>query len=101
MPLALVETPRESRESRGSPAVALSSVMTYAGIDPRHEAAELREALQRAIVMYRFSCTWTKVPAGWVVSIAFPEPRRFFGTTLEEALAWCLAWVRARETRRS
>ena len=99
MPRTLLETPRGFRESRGSPAVALSSVMTHAGIDPRHEAAELQEALQRAIAMHRYSCTWTQVAAGWVVSISFPEPHRFFGTTLEEALAWCLAWVRARETR--
>jgi hypothetical protein len=101
MPLARLETRRESRESRGSPAAALHSVMTHAGIDPRHEPADLQEALHRAIVMYRYSCTWTQVPAGWVVAISFPEPRRFFGTTLEEAFAWCLAWVRAQETRRS
>jgi hypothetical protein len=98
MPLALLETPRGSRELLGSPAAALASIMTHAGIDPRHEAADLQEALHRAIAMHRCSCTWTKVPAGWVVAISFPEPRRFFGTTLEEALAWCLAWVRARET---
>ena len=71
------------------------------GVSTGEEAADLPEALHRAIAMHRYSCTWTKVPAGWVVSISFPEPRRFFGTTLEEALAWCLAWVRARETRRS
>ena len=99
MPLALLETPRGSRELLGSPAAALASVMTHAGIDPRHEAADLQEALHRAIAMHRYSCTWTQVPAGWVVVISFPEPRRFFGTTLEEALAWCLAWVSARETR--
>ena len=98
MPRTLLETPRGSREPLGSPAAALRSVMTHAGINPRHEAVDLQEALYRAIVMYRYSCTWTKVHAGWVVSISFPEPRRFFGTTLEEALAWCLAWVRARET---
>jgi hypothetical protein len=97
MPLALQETPRGSRESVGSPAVALSSVMTHAGIDPRLETADLQEALQRAIALHRYSCTWTQVPAGWVVAISFPEPRRFFGRTLEEALAWCLAWIRARE----
>jgi hypothetical protein len=74
--------------------------MTHAGIDPRHEPADLQEALHRAIVMYRYSCTWTQVPAGWVVAISFPESRRFFGTTLEEAFARCLAWVRAQETRR-
>ena len=101
MPRTLLETSRGSRETLGSPAAALSSVMTHTGMDPRHEAADLQEALHRAIALHRYSCTWTKVQAGWVVSISFPEPRRFFGTTLEEALAWCLAWVRARETRRS
>ena len=101
MPRTLLENPLGSREPLGSPAAALRSVMTCAGIDPRDEAVDLPEALYRAIVMYRYSCTWTQVQAGWVVSISFPEPRRFFGTTLEEALAWCLAWVRARETRRS
>ena len=101
MPRTVLETRRGSREILGSPAAALASVMTGAGIDPRYEAADLPEALHRAIAMHRYSCTWTKVPAGWVVSIPFPEPRRFFGTTLEEALAWCLAWVRARETRRT
>jgi hypothetical protein len=99
MPPTLLETSRASRETLGSPAAALASVMTHAGIDPRHETADLQEALHRAIAMHRYSCSWTKVPAGWVVSLPFPEPRRFFGTTLEEALAWCLAWVRARETR--
>ena len=101
MSRTLLENPLGSREPLGSPAAALRSVMTGAGIDPRDEAVDLPEALYRAIVMYRYSCTWTKVQAGWVVSISFPEPRRFFGTTLEEALAWCLAWVRTRETRRS
>jgi hypothetical protein len=100
MPVTLLETPRGSQETLGSPAAAFRSVMTHAGIDPRHEAADLQEALHRAIAMHRYSCSWTKVPAGWVVAISFPEPRRFFGTTLEEALAWCLAWVRTRETTR-
>ena len=101
MPLALLENPLGSREPRGSPAAALRSVMTDAGIDPRHEPGDLQEALHRAIAMHRYSCTWTQVAAGWVVSISFPEPHRFFGTTLEEALAWCLAWIRAREATRS
>jgi hypothetical protein len=33
------------------------------------------------------------------VALSFPEPHRFFGTTLEEALAWCLAWVQTRDPR--
>ena len=101
MSRTVLETRRGSREILGSPAAALTSVMTGAGIEPRHEAADLQEALHRAIAVHRYSCTWAQVPAGWVVSLPFPEPRRFCGTTLEEALAWCLAWVRARETSRS
>jgi hypothetical protein len=101
MPRTTLERPRGSRETLGSPAAALASVMTHAGINPRHEAEDLQEALQRAIALHRYSCTWTQVAAGWVVALSFPEPHRFFGTTLEEALAWCLAWVQARETRRS
>jgi hypothetical protein len=99
MPRTTLERPRGSRETLGSPAAALASVMTHAGINPMHEAEDLQEALQRAIALHRYSCTWTQVPAGWVVALSFPERRRFFGTTLEEALAWCLAWVQARETR--
>jgi hypothetical protein len=34
-----------------------------------------------------------------VVTLQFSEPHRFFGKTLEDALAWCLASVMARETR--
>ena len=101
MPGTLLETPPGAHQCLRSPAAARSSVLIQAGIDPRREAADLQEALQRAIAMHRYSCTWTQVPAGWVVAISFPEPRRFFGTTLEEALAWCLAWVRAREPTRA
>jgi hypothetical protein len=73
--------------------------MTHTGMDPLHEAADPQQALHRAIAIHRYSCTWTKVHAGWVVSIPFPEPRRFYGTTLEDALAWCLHWISAREAR--
>jgi hypothetical protein len=78
MPRTTLESPRRSRATVGSPAAALASVMTHAGINPRHEAADLQEALQRAIALHRYSC---------------------FGTTLEEALAWCLAWVQTRDPR--
>jgi hypothetical protein len=46
-------------------------------------------------------CWWDVDHAGWVVTLSSPEEQTFYGKTLEEALAWCLAWVRARETRRS
>jgi hypothetical protein len=100
VPRSLLETTRGSGEPLGSLAATLSTVMAQAGITPELQAAERQEALHRAIAMHRYSCSWTQVPAGWVVSLPFPEPRRFFGTTLEEALAWCLTWVRARELGR-
>jgi hypothetical protein len=76
-------------------------VLTQAGIDPALEGADLQEAVHRAIAMRRCSCTWAKVHAGWVVTLQFPEPHRFFGETLEDALTWCLAWIMAEETGRT
>ena len=97
MVLSASKATRAPRKTPGVLAAALAPVMTRAEIDAELDGAALQEALQRAIAMHRYSCTWTKVPAGWVVALSFPEPRRFFGTTLEEALAWCLDWVRTRE----
>ena len=99
MSCSLQETKRESHETPGVLVEDLAAVLTRAGINPVLEGTDLQEALHRAISLHRSSCTWTKVHAGWVVTLQFPEPRRFFGWTLEEALAWCLASVMARETR--
>ena len=78
----------------------LARVLARAGIDPAQEGADLQEAVHRAIAMRRYSCTWAKVHAGWVVTLQFPELHRFFGETLEDALTWCLAWIMAEETGR-
>ena len=94
-----VLVPRQET-SRSPFTTDLARVLTQAGIDPALEGADLQEAVHRAIAMRRCSCTWAKVHAGWVVTLQFPEPRRFFGTTLEEALTWCLAWIMAEETGR-
>jgi len=32
-----------------------------------------------------------------VVTLSLPEEQTFYGKTLEEALAWCLVWLMARE----
>jgi hypothetical protein len=77
------ETAPGFRVPAGAPAGDLRAVLIRAGIDPLH----------------RRSCTWTEVHAGWVVTLRFPERRRFFGTTLEEALTWCLAWVMGEKVR--
>ena len=82
-----------SRETARPPDSGLPAVMTRAGIDPGLEGEDLQEALHRAIALRRCSCTWTQTRTGWVVALRYPEPRRFFGMTLEEALAWCLNWI--------
>ena len=96
-----LETKREFHETPGVLVGDLEAVLTRAGIDPVLEGTDLQEALHRAISLHRSSCAWTKVHVGWVVTLQFPEPRRFFGRTLEEALAWGLASVMNRETRYS
>ena len=100
----LVSTLQKTRglgELPGTLDPALAAVMTRAGISAELEGPDLQEALHQAIALRRCSCTWTKVQAGWVVTLQFPEPRRFFGLTLEEALAWCLAWVMDQEAKNS
>lgn len=83
----------------GAWSAALGAVLTRAGIDPALKGEELQEAVHRAIALRRYSCTWTKLPTGWVVTLQFPEPHYFFGHTLEEALAWCLEWIMAETGR--
>jgi predicted RNase H-like HicB family nuclease len=86
----------------GTWSATFKAVLTRAGIDPALEGEDLQEALHQAIALRRYSCTWTKLHTGWVVTLQFPEPHHFFGQTLEEALAWCLEWIMAetgRETR--
>jgi hypothetical protein len=93
------ETAPGFRVPAGAPAGDLRAVLIRAGIDPLLEGEALQEAVHRAIALHRRSCTWTEVHAGWVVTLRFPERRRFFGTTLEEALTWCLAWVMGEKVR--
>jgi hypothetical protein len=45
----------------------------------------------------RGSCSWTIDHAGWVVTVHAPDEQTFFGTTLEEALAGCLVWLKCPE----
>lgn len=67
-----------------------AAVLTRAGIDPRLVGDDLQEAAPRAIALRRSSCSWTEIEAGWRITLTVPEVRRFFGTTLEEALTRCL-----------
>ena len=57
----------------------------------------LQDDLQPAITTRRGPCSWTVDHAGWLVTLSSPEEQTFYGRTLEEALAWCLVWLMARE----
>lgn len=89
--------PKRPPETLNSINADLARVIAGAGIDPALESVALQEAVHCAIALHRASCTWTKVCAGWVVKLQFPEARTFFGETLEEALAWCLFWLMTRK----
>jgi hypothetical protein len=49
------------------------------------------------IATRRDSCSWTVDCAGWVVMLHAPEQQDFSSKTLEDALAWCLVWMKAPE----
>jgi hypothetical protein len=57
----------------------------------------LQDALRAAIATRLGYCSWDVDYAGWVVTLHSPDERDFSGTTLEEALAWCLVWLMAPE----
>ena len=71
--------------------------MAQAGVDPTLEGRVLQDALRCAIATRRSYCSWSVDHAGWVVTLHSPEEQTFSGTTLEEALAWCLVWLMAPE----
>jgi hypothetical protein len=73
------------------------AALTEAGIDSTLEGPALHEALHRAISLRRACCTWQPIHTGWVVTLHYPESRTIFGLSLEDALAWCLLSVIARE----
>ena len=62
-----------------------------------HLARALQDALRRAIALRRGYCSWDIDHASWVVTLHCPEEQDYYGRTLEEALAWCLVWLRMPE----
>jgi hypothetical protein len=75
----------------------LTGAVAQAGVDPTLESRALQVALGRAIATLRGYCSWDIDHAGSVVTLPFPEEHDLYGKTLEEALAWCLAWLMAPE----
>lgn len=89
-----------STTSPGSPSLIwCGEVLTRAGIDPSLGVPALQDALHQAIALRGRACEWTRLYTGWLVTLRYPEHHAFFGQTLEEALAWCLAWIMAAESR--
>jgi hypothetical protein len=75
----------------------LVAAVARAGVDPTAEPRPLQDALKAAIADRRGYVEWDVDHAGWVVEPPRPEREAFRGRTLEEALAWCLAWPMAEE----
>ena len=71
----------------------LAAAVARAGVDPTAEPRPLQDALKRAIADRRGYVDWDVDHAGWRVDLLAPEREAFFGRTLEEALAWRLAWL--------
>ena len=75
-----------------------AGAVAQTGVDPTLDGRAPQDALRRAKATRRGYCSWTVDHAGWVVTLHSPEEPDFSGKTLEEALAWCLAWLMAKGT---
>jgi hypothetical protein len=58
-----------------------------------------RDMLRSAIAERGGYCDWTVDYTGWVVTLHLPEERIFSGSTLEDGLLSCLAWLYASPER--
>jgi hypothetical protein len=74
----------------------LAGTVAYAGVDLNLEGHALQDALLREIAHRCGYCWWDVDHASWVVTLDSPR-EKFYGLTLEEALAWCLVWLMAPE----
>ena len=71
----------------------LAAAVAGAGVDPTAEPRPLRDALKAAIADRGGYVAWDVDHAGWVVELLALDRERFYGRTLDEALAWCLVWL--------
>ena len=85
--------------TRDCPVLApdLVGAVAQAGVDPTLKGHALQDALRSAIAIRRGYCSWDVDHASWVVTLHSPEEQDFSGKTLEEGLAWWLAWLMAPE----
>jgi hypothetical protein len=75
----------------------LAGTVAQAGFDPSPDGRALQDALRAAIATRRDYCSRTVNHASWVATFYSPEEQDFYGTTVGEALAWCLVWLMAPE----
>jgi hypothetical protein len=75
----------------------LADSSAQAGVDPMLAGRELQDALLAAVGDRRGYLSQDVDHAGWLVFLPHPEEQTLYGRTLEEALAWCLVWLMARE----
>jgi hypothetical protein len=57
------------------------------------------DMLRTAIAQRGGHCDWTVDHTGWVVTLHLPEEQVFSGSTLEDGLLSCLAWLVASPRR--
>ena len=68
-----------------------------ANLDPLVEPRARRDALRAAIAQHGGVIDWTVDHTGWVVTLYLPVEGMFSGSTLEDGLRACLAWLVASE----
>ena len=67
--------------------------LTDTGGDPTRVPGAPCDMLRAAIAQQGGYCDWTVDCTGWVVTLHLPEEQVFSGSTLEDGLLSCLAWL--------
>jgi hypothetical protein len=73
--------------------------LTDVGADRTRVPSAPRDMLRAAIAERGGYCDWTIDHTGWVVTLHLPEEQVFSGSTLEDGLLSCLAWLVASPRR--
>jgi hypothetical protein len=67
--------------------------LTEVGADPTPVSGAPCDMLRAAIAQHGGYCDWSVDHTGWVVTLHLPEEQVFSGSTLENGLLSCLAWL--------
>ena len=73
--------------------------LTAVGADRTCVSGTPCDMLRAAIAQHGGYCDWTIDHTGWVVTLHLPEEQVFSGSTLEDGLLSCLAWLVASPRR--